>query len=205
MGQKAYLGISYSFRSNNKEGFTIYPERNSPAFHAGILDKDILLSVNGKKIKYEYQDWEMLKLFKPADVVTIEVKRGNKVLKLKATLAKIDAYNMKFPYVKKDGDPWLGLYFAYSQPYERKIEDGYLSVLKVIKGSPAEKAGFKVGDLIYDIPGMRKGEATFYSYAKLLEKKKTGDTIELKVLRDLKIRKTIVATVGAYEIDSGGF
>lgn len=73
------------------------------------------------------------------------------------------------------------MYFGYSQPYERDIEDVQLSVLYVVENSPAEKAGFKAGDLIYYVSGSRNQHVGFYDYKELLKWVKPEDKVKLKV------------------------
>ncbi|HEY4525471.1 MAG TPA: trypsin-like peptidase domain-containing protein [Candidatus Paceibacterota bacterium] len=60
----------------------------SPAEKAGILAEDIILSLNGKKITPEKPLGSLISNYGIGDEVTLEVRRGDKTITLKATLAK---------------------------------------------------------------------------------------------------------------------
>lgn len=197
-GQKAFLGITYSLFDRGPGPFKITPERDSPAKEAGILDGDILISINGVEIMEAYQDWEMMKHFRPGDRVTVLVKRKGINKRMAITLRAPESYLDEFPYVRNTGDPWTGFYFAYSQPYERKIEDVQLSVIDVAADSPAEKAGFRPGDLIYTVPGSRDRHVGFRDYKNMLQRARPGQKVNFKVLRNLKKRLSLEVEIEAY-------
>lgn len=56
----------------------------------------------------------------------------------------------------------------------------------VIKDSPADKAGIKVGDIITEIDGKKLTEVEDTSIAGIINKKKIGDTLKVKYFRDNK-------------------
>jgi len=204
-GQKAFLGLTYPLWDNQGGGFKISPEWDSPTKRAGIEDDDILISIDGEKITKEYQDWEMMKRYKPGDVVDVAVMRNGKKINFKVVLEEVKTYLDEFPYVRKEGDPWTGFYFGYSQPYERDIEDVQLSVLEVVENSPADRAGFKAGDLIYYVPGSQDKHVGFSDYKNLLKRVKPTDKVKLKVLRNLKDRLELILEIGSYSQGKEGF
>ena len=204
-GQKAFLGLTYSLWDDGSRGFKIYPEYDSPAKEAGISEGDMLVSIGGVEIKQAYQDWEMMKAYNPGDVLDVVVLRGDEKKTIKAKLSEPKSWINEFPYVKEEGDPWTGFYFGYSEPYERDIEDVQLSVLDVAEGSPAEKAGFKAGDLIYYVPGSEGRHVGFSDYKNLLKKVKPGDKVKLKLLRNLEDRLELELEFGSYSIGKEGF
>jgi len=59
-------------------------------------------------------------------------------------------------------------------------------VEEVIVGSGAEKAGIEKGDIITEIDGTKIDESEDTSLVNLINKKKIGDTIEVKIWRDNK-------------------
>lgn len=123
---------------------------------------------------------------------------------IQAILEEPKSYLDRFPYMRKDGEIWTGFYFGYSEPYERDIEDVQLSVLGVVKDSPAEKAGFKEGDLIYYVPGARDRHVGFYDYKEMLMRVKPRDKVKLKVLRNLKDRLELTLEIGTYSMGNEG-
>ncbi len=54
----------------------------------------------------------------------------------------------------------------------------------VMVGSGAEKAGIEKGDIITEIDGIKIGEDESTSLVNVINKKKIGDTIEVKIWRD---------------------
>ena len=57
-------------------------------------------------------------------------------------------------------------------------------VEEVIVGSGAEKAGIEKGDIITEIDGIKIDETENTSLINIINKKKIGDTIEVKIWRD---------------------
>jgi periplasmic serine protease, Do/DeqQ family len=73
-------------------------------------------------------------------------------------------------------------------------------VTDVVKGSPAEKAGIKAGDLILKIDGLDvKNSLQLRAY---VQSKKPGDKVKLKVLRDGKEKEITVNLGSADNISS---
>ncbi|MBI2474743.1 MAG: trypsin-like peptidase domain-containing protein [Candidatus Taylorbacteria bacterium] len=66
------------------------------------------------------------------------------------------------------------------------VKSGLEDEPAVLKGSPADKAGIKAGDIILDIDGNKLDKDR--SLAKMIRDRKVGDTVTLKVLRDGKER-----------------
>ncbi len=80
------------------------------------------------------------------------------------------------------------------------VKDGIgLLVNRLTPGSPADKAGLKVGDVIVKAEGRRVETVNALSGA--VQDKKKGDKIKLEVLRD---KKPLSIDVEVYEEESGG-
>ena len=76
---------------------------------------------------------------------------------------------------------------------------GYLYVISAIKGSPAEKAGIKNGDVIEYIDGKASRDISLYD-AKQLVDGEAGSTISLRVLRAGEKAQTIKVVRGSYKV-----
>jgi len=63
-------------------------------------------------------------------------------------------------------------------------------VKDVVAGSPAEKAGIKIGDIITEFDGKRMADDTVTALATLVNNKKVGDSVTVKYWRD-KVENTI--------------
>jgi len=88
---------------------------------------------------------------------------------------------------RKNG--WLGLKIEPSE------DDGALLITEVVKGSPAEKAGFKSGDVLLAVDGVTYSDEN-ESKLKALKKTLTpGTTASYNVQRDGK-QHTLTATLG---------
>ena len=205
-GQKAYIGLNYSWMKKAAEGFYVFTEGDSPAEKAGIQEDDILLLIDGMKITTMYQDWDMMMQYLPGDVVTLEILRNGrrKSVRVKLEKPKSIMEDDDF-YRREEREPWCGFYFGYSQPYERDIEDVQLSVVDVVAGSPAERAEFKPVDLIYKIEGVAEKHIGVGQYEQKLKTVRPGDTLKFHVLRDLKERLVLEVVVGEYRVGMGGY
>jgi len=76
----------------------------------------------------------------------------------------------------KKGGPFLGITTSPAA--------GGLKIYRVLAGSPAAKAGLKVGDIILKADG--KPIKTHKDLVDMLKKHKPGDVVEMEVLRGEK-------------------
>lgn len=185
--------------------------KDSPADEAGLKDKDVILTFADEKIFTIDQLIKMLKNYKPEDEVTLEIFRGKKTKKIKLVLGeKEDKLNYFFS--EKDGSfdvfnkPENVLFYQYDLPGHNKwigvqldlekqktIKDGEetvtrkTTITKVIKGSPAEKAGLLNGDIIIAVENEKNLEI-----GKAIEGKEIGDEVTLTIERDGKVQNIVV-------------
>ncbi len=76
---------------------------------------------------------------------------------------------------------------------------GYLYVISTAKGSPAEKAGLKSGDVIEYVDNRATRDISLYD-AQQLVRGEAGSTLDLRVLRAGRKPQTIKVVRGAYKI-----
>lgn len=91
-----------------------------------------------------------------------------------------------------DRDFWLGMYYANLNRFVAR-ELGYDStngvyVARIYRGSPAEKAGIMLGDIIIEINGITTKNTSDVENAVFSSYPKVGDVIRLKVWRDDQFR-----------------
>jgi C-terminal processing protease CtpA/Prc len=100
----------------------------------------------------------------------------------------------KVKVVVDDGGGWLGVGIepVQAEKSAKKASEGVL-VNDIYEGSPAEKAGIQVGDIILTVDG-EKAESVD-QLVKLVRSKEPGGDVEVTVLRDGK-QETMIATLG---------
>lgn len=96
-----------------------------------------------------------------------------------------------------DRDAWLGVYLqdltdAMREALHIESDVGVL-VSDVVKDSPAEKAGLKVGDVIVEFDGRRIEEAD--DLVRAVRRSDPGDKVKVVIIRDGK-RRTLTVELG---------
>jgi C-terminal processing protease CtpA/Prc len=196
--ESGYLGVSVQSlgsagreKAGVKNGVEVVSvEKESAAAKAGIGEDDIIQLVNGEKVRDPQDLVEIIGELAPGAVAKIGLWRDGKALELTATLGKREAD--KDAVWKKEKMPWafgpsayLGIVMqepdADLAPYfSVKVGEGVL-IVRVEKGSPAEKAGLKSGDVI-----VQMGEKPIKDAASVhdaMADLKKGDGVAVTVVR----------------------
>jgi serine protease Do len=186
-------------------------DQDAPAGKAGIKEHDVILSMNGTPIESGAQLRRMIHETPPGRVVTLGLSRDGQPLTLQVALADkhkeyswagpkpgdihvnipsihipdIDIPSMNMVVVTSSArsglmveniTPQLGDFFG--------VKDGNGVLVRTVeKGSRAEKAGFRAGDVIIKINGQPVHDTSDFSHA---VKSRSGNSVSVGVVRDKK-------------------
>jgi membrane-associated protease RseP (regulator of RpoE activity) len=208
-------------------------DQDAPAGKAGIKEHDVILSMNGTAVESGAQLRRMIHETPPGRVVALGLSRNGQPMELKVQLADrhkeswagpkpgdihvnippihvpdIDIPSMNMVVVTSSArsglmveniTPQLGEFFG--------VKDGNgVLVRSVEKGSRAENAGFRAGDIIVKINNQPVHDTSDFSHA---VKSRNGNSVSVGVVRDKK-EQTISLTLPARKeqsdlLDEEGF
>ncbi len=160
--ERGFIGVSISDLTNdlkemydNQNGALILlVEKDSPAQKAGLQISDLIIEVDGTKIKNSNDLKNTIANIAPDKTVTITYERDKKIKTTKVKLAKMEGD--KKAAAQSDVDPIDGLTLLEitektKQQFQLKKDLEGLLVTDVKDDSKAEKMGFKEGDIIVQI------------------------------------------------------
>jgi len=186
-------------------------DQDAPAGKAGIKEHDVILSMNGTPIESGAQLRRMIHETPPGRLVTLGLSRDGQPLTLQVALADkhkeyswtgpkpgdihvnippihipdIDIPSMNMVVVTSSArsglmveniTPQLGDFFG--------VKDGNGVLVRTVeKGSRAEKAGFRAGDVIIKINSQPVHDTSDFSHA---VKSRSGNSVSVGVVRDKK-------------------
>lgn len=164
--ERGFMGVSISDLTNdlkelyeNKHGALILMiEKDSPAEKGGLQVSDLILEVDGVKIKNSNELKNTIAGISPDKTVSITYERDKKIKTTKVKLVKMDGE--KSVGGKNESNPIEGLVLMelndktkYQLQLPRDLEGVLVSEVK--DGSKAESMGFKEGDIIVQIEQKR--------------------------------------------------
>ena len=185
-----------------------FVDPDSPAGKAGLKVHDVILSMNGTQVESKAQLQRMIHETPPGRIVALGLSRDGQPLTIKVQLADkhkemnswkpdihvnvpdihipdidIPAFNMvmittsaRSGLMVENITPQLGEFFGV------KNGNGVL-VRSVEKGSRAEKAGFRAGDVIVKVNGEPVHDTSDFQHA---VKSRSADSVNVGVMRDRK-------------------
>jgi predicted metalloprotease with PDZ domain len=103
----------------------------------------------------------------------------------KCTLSTQDCLDMMAKKLKSKG--WLGV--------EINDEAGQMKIVKILSGSPAEKAGLAAGDVLFAMNGVEYTEANAETLAVLREEMTPGKAFTFTILKGGKDREDVAVTL----------
>lgn len=197
-GERGYLGVLIrTLDSAEREKLGVQygvqvttVEKESGAAKAGILEEDVIQSVNGEKIRDPQALSEIVGELAPGSAAKIGLWRAGKALELTAVLGKFERpkrfalEGAPFSRIIRSG-PYLGIGLLefdadLAAYFSVKAGEGVL-VTSVGKDTPAAKAGLKSGDVIVQMAGKPvKGSADVHEALAALKK---GDRVVIAVIR----------------------
>jgi M6 family metalloprotease-like protein len=184
-GRTGYLGVSLL---KDGQGKLVVDEiqPDSPATKAGVEKGDVVAQLDGEAVKSPEAFRDSLQLKGPGEVVKLALIRGDKPIDTKAILGATSR-----PRAANTRPAFLGIRLGAAKDGEGfKIDE-------VVADSPAAIAGFKPGDLIFQIEGVDFTAAS--RLTDVLLEKKAGEDFEVSVRRggeDIVLHPKLVADTG---------
>lgn len=169
----------------------------SPAEKAKIKEGDLVLEIDGKKMTDFDAFTKAIRSHAPGDVVKVKISRGGAEKEVSVTLGERPAeLDQQHPQPQEEDEkgeekpapkkPWAG--FAAVE------KNGKVLVDEVAPGGPAEAAKLKAGMAVVGAEGEEK--ITIDRLAQMIEAKKIGDKLTLKVENDEGWTKTVTLVLG---------
>ncbi len=126
---------------------------DSPAERARVRAKDLIVAVDGAAMGSPQELMARLRGIEPGSSVTLSVRRGSRDLELEARVGARPASGDRLKMIAG----WLGVEAIDLPPSLREHfgapADAGIMVSRVVEGSPAEDAGMRVGDVVYEADG----------------------------------------------------
>lgn len=156
--------------------------RESPADRAGLRARDRILSVDGVAVTSVTELIEKVKGLDPGSWIGVEIERGEGRRELRIRLGERPAGNEQFRLRRG----WIGIE-SIDLPPELRLhfgapEDAGAMVSALEPGSPAEAAGFELGDVVYEIEGEPVASAA--ELATWIKRGGVGNTLTFVLVRN---------------------
>jgi membrane-associated protease RseP (regulator of RpoE activity) len=228
LGEGSYLGVDTrditperlsALKMKEEHGVEVtMVDQDAPAGKAGILEHDVILSVNGNAVESVEQLRRMIRETPPGRTIALGLSRDGQPLSVKLQLAdrkkaftngysdkdfsftmpNVSVPDMDLPVsvvivhssvrsgiMVENLTPQLGDFFG------AKNGRGVL-VRSVERGSRAEKAGFRAGDVIVRVDDEKINDSGDFTHA--LRSQKPGSAMSIGIIRDRK-EQTLTLTL----------
>ncbi len=149
-GQDLTPQLAQAFGLKRNNGFIVTQiETGSPAYKAGLRVGDVIVAANGKPIRSTRDMHNLVGLQRLGQTIELLMYRKGFEIELPVLIQPIEINKMSGGVIhpKLSG---VSLGEMHEQHLQRGRVD-YIEVLKVEPGSNADKAGFKVGDIIFSV------------------------------------------------------
>ena len=187
--------------------------QDSPADKAGIVRGDILINVDGQEINTTSELKTILAGHKAGDAIKVVVQHGDTQKTVTVTLADAPAQaqatgtpesgqqnnGQTQPEPSLQRGPYLGILPLGAGEWKGGVgKPGFRHaggmIMEVVAGSPAEKAGLKVGEVIETVDGQQLGQQLDLSTA--ISSHKPGDSVKLVVLDTSGTKREVTVILG---------
>lgn len=208
---RAYLGVSTEATEDRLMIIEVLP--SSPAAKAGLKKNDIITHINNEKIESPAALYEIIGQFKPLEKIVLTYIREGKKSSVEIELAanknkETSSYLLpNSPMYKEPSNPFRfeipdmpeldGLLLKQNNNKPKmgiSIEDIEMGdgvrVKKVTTGSPAEKAGIKIDDIIIKLNDKKINEVNDLKW----EYVEVGKQLYFEILRN-GVKKTLVVLI----------
>jgi serine protease Do len=159
--------------------------KGDPADQAGIRPRDIILSVNDKKIADSRDLTRTIANLGVGETAIITVFRDGEIRRFKVKIARREDEKLAHRQPKKPADDELGIRVAEVSPEMTRrfnlATKGGVIVVGTDPESEAAKAGLQVGDLIKEINHQKINSVK--DYRRVIAKIETGETVSLFIRR----------------------
>ncbi len=216
--QRGWLGIGMGENQDGYIE-VVEVEKESPAELAKLEEGDLVLQIDGKDLTSPEMLKKEIRKRKPGQTATLRIKRDGRERDVRVKLGEYteeDAWRemeMRFPRLfvspperSFEAIPRTRFQFGletrkyigiYVDPLNKELAEYFgakegkgLLVSQIREGSPAEKAGLKVGDVLVKADGKELEREGDLSY--IIQMKKKGDKIKVEFYRDKRIRSVEV-------------
>jgi len=208
--ERGWLGI-YIQENINGEVEVYNVEKNSPAWRAGLKEGDVILKINGRRVENTSFLAAEIREKKPGEKVVLEIRRNSKIKKIEIKLGELPEKKYRRLYFKHRKFPEIDIFKpkfdkrfkfylrskkyigVYVQECTKELAEYFgikegkgLLVTKVVKDSPAEKAGIKVGDVLVKADGKLLDSTD--KLVSIIQKKEVGEILKIELVRNKKRR-----------------
>ena len=192
---RGFLGINIDTMSDSDAEELDYPgggvlvtrvDKNSPAEQAGLKRYDIIVKVNGNRVKKGEELATRIAELNPGDEVTLEIYRKSKKMTVTVTVGEAPESEIFRPQEENERTFDLGMVLVDNSPalakeYELKTSRGIL-VKRVESNGTAAQNNIRRGDVILEVN--RKEVDSVNDFRDIISKRKPGSLIMLWINRD---------------------
>jgi len=152
-GSGAWLGVMMG--ESTSQGVVVrFVIEESPAAEAGLRGRDRLLAVNGAPVANSAELLGLLRAEAPGNWIPITIERAGREREVRVRLGgrPSDLNRVRMRHA------WIGVELIDLPPALREHfgapEEAGAMVSAIRPGSPAESAGFELGDVVYEFDGL---------------------------------------------------